>query len=111
MSADASQLDALHAVIAARKGAQTDKSYTAALLAAGPAHCARKLGEESVETVIAALAGERAELISESADLLYHWLVLLAALDVSPTEVYAELARRQGRSGLDEKAARDKPKK
>lgn len=110
MSADASQLDALHTVIAARKGAGADQSYTAALLAGGSALCARKFGEEAVETMVAALTGDRAELISESADLMYHWLVLLAALNVSPAEVYAELARRQGRSGLDEKAAREKPK-
>lgn len=109
MSVDASQLDALHALIAARKETGADQSYTMTLLAGGPALCARKFGEEAVETIVAALAGDRANLVSESADFLYHWLVLLTALDVSPEEVYAELARREGRSGLDEKAARKKP--
>ena len=106
MAADASQLDQLFATIAARKGADAAASYTARLLAGGTPLCAQKLGEEAVETVIAATRGDAGATIAESADLLYHWLVLLAALDIDPADVYAELARREGRSGLDEKAAR-----
>jgi phosphoribosyl-ATP pyrophosphohydrolase len=106
MATDATELDRLFQVIAARKGGDAASSYTAKLIAGGPALCARKLGEEAIETVIAALGTDRQAVVSESADLLYHWLVTLAALDVSPAEVYAELARREGRSGLDEKAAR-----
>lgn len=104
----AHQLDALFAVIAARKGASADTSYTARLLSRGVEKCAQKLGEEAVETAIAAATQDRAAVISESADLLFHWLVLLAALDLDPKDVYAELARREGTSGLDEKAARPK---
>ncbi|PKQ08214.1 MAG: phosphoribosyl-ATP diphosphatase [Alphaproteobacteria bacterium HGW-Alphaproteobacteria-11] len=106
MAADASQLDRLFATIAARKGADAASSWTAKLLAGGVPVCARKLGEEAVETVIAATQGDAEATIAESADLLYHWLVLLAALEIDPADVYAELARREGRSGLDEKAAR-----
>ena len=106
MAADASQLDRLFEVIAARKGADPASSYTAKLFSKGVAACAQKLGEEAVETVIAAAAGDTKGALSESADLLYHWLVLIAVLDLDPADVYAELARREGRSGLDEKAAR-----
>lgn len=106
MAADARQLDRLFEVIAARKGADAASSYTAKLLSKGVSACAQKLGEEAVETVIAAMAGDRKAAISESADLLYHWLVLAAALGIEPADVYAELERREGRSGLDEKAAR-----
>jgi phosphoribosyl-ATP pyrophosphohydrolase len=106
MAADATELDRLFEVIASRKGADAASSYTAKLIQGGPALCARKLGEEAIETVIAALGTDKQAIVAESADLLYHWLVTLAALDVSPASVYAELARREGRSGLDEKAAR-----
>ncbi|HCX67185.1 phosphoribosyl-ATP diphosphatase [Parvibaculum sp.] len=106
MAADARQLDRLFKVIAARKGADAASSYTAKLFSKGVPACAQKLGEEAVETVIAAIAGDRQGALSESADLLYHWLVLIAALDLDPADVYAELERREGRSGLDEKAAR-----
>ena len=106
MATDARQLDRLFEVIAARKGADASSSYTAKLLSNGVASCAQKLGEEAVETVIAALSGNGKAMVAESADLLYHWLVLLAALDVDPAEGYAELERREGRSGLDEKAVR-----
>jgi phosphoribosyl-ATP pyrophosphohydrolase len=106
MATDATELDRLFQVIAARKGGDAASSYTAKLIAGGPTLCARKLGEEAIETVIAALGTDRQAVVSESADLLYHWLVTLAALDVEPAEVYAELGRREGRSGLDEKAAR-----
>lgn len=106
MAADARQLDRLFEVIAARKGADASSSYTAKLFSKGVPACAQKLGEEAVETVIAAMAGDGQGAISESADLLYHWLVLIAALGLDPADVYAELERREGRSGLDEKAAR-----
>ena len=106
MAADARQLDRLFEVIAARKGADAASSYTAKLFSKGVPACAQKLGEEAVETVIAAMAGDTKDAISESADLLYHWLVLIAALGLDPADVYAELERREGRSGLDEKAAR-----
>ena len=106
MAVDATELDRLFEVIASRKGADASTSYSAKLLAGGPALCARKFGEEAIETVIAALGTDRKAVISESADLLYHWLVMLAATGVAPSEVYDELARREGRSGLDEKASR-----
>jgi phosphoribosyl-ATP pyrophosphohydrolase len=95
----------LGAVIAARRGADAGSSYTAQLLA-DPARAAKKLGEEAVETVIAATQGDAAALAAESADLIYHWLVLLAAAGVSLDEVAAQLEAREGRSGLDEKASR-----
>lgn len=106
MATDARQLDALYGVIAARKGSDPESSYTASLLSKGVAKCAQKLGEEAVETVIAATSGDDKAAVAESADLLYHWLVLLASLDIDPAEVYAELARREGTSGHDEKAGR-----
>jgi phosphoribosyl-ATP pyrophosphohydrolase len=103
---DVRVLDRLFATIEARKGGDPTSSYTAKLLAAGPGLPARKLGEEAIETVIAALQGDREGLASESADLLYHLLVLWAAVGVRPAEVYAVLAAREGRPGLMEKAAR-----
>lgn len=99
-------LDHLFAVIAARKGADPKSSYTAKLFARGAPKIAQKLGEEAVETVIAALAEDRAAVTSESADLLYHLLVLWAERGVAPSDVWAELARREGVSGLAEKASR-----
>lgn len=106
MKATANQLDDLFDVIKSRKGQDPSSSYTARLMAKGTQKCAQKLGEEAVELVIAATANNRTELVTESADLLYHWLVLLAERDIAPEDVYAELARREGVSGLDEKAAR-----
>tara|TARA_R110000787_G_scaffold20590_11_gene61262 strand:- start:460 stop:813 length:354 start_codon:yes stop_codon:yes gene_type:complete len=103
---DGLALDALYATVAARKGADPAESYTARLYARGTPKIAQKLGEEAVETVIAALSGDRAETIKESADLLYHLLVLLADAGIAPAEVYAELERREGVSGLAEKASR-----
>ncbi|SES89238.1 phosphoribosyl-ATP diphosphatase [Oceanicella actignis] len=96
----------LEAAIAARKGADPAVSHTAALLARGPGKCAEKFGEEAVEAIVAAAAGDRANLVYESADVLYHMLVMLAARDVALDEVLAELARREGVSGVAEKAAR-----
>lgn len=105
MNALSAQLAALQAVIDARRDADPSASYTAQLLA-DPARAAKKLGEEAVELAIAAVQGDRPAIAAESADLLYHWLVLLAACGVDPYAVAEALAARQGRSGLEEKAAR-----
>ena len=99
-------LDRLFATIASRKGSDPSQSYTAKLLAAGLDKCAKKFGEEAVETVIAAAQADKAELAKESADVLYHLLVVWAAAGITPEEVYAVLKAREGISGLDEKAAR-----
>ncbi|RQP06896.1 MAG: phosphoribosyl-ATP diphosphatase [Paracoccus sp. BP8] len=92
--------------IAARKGADPETSWTAKLLAKGPEKCAEKFGEEAVEAIIEAVKGDRERLISEAADTLYHLLVMLAARDVTLSEVENELDRREGRSGIEEKASR-----
>jgi phosphoribosyl-ATP pyrophosphohydrolase len=94
--------------VAARRGADPETSHTARLLAGGPARCAQKFGEEAVEAVIAGAQGDRPELIAESADALYHLLVLLTACDATLDDVLAELARREGVSGVAEKASRPK---
>ncbi|MEO1274074.1 MAG: phosphoribosyl-ATP diphosphatase [Pseudomonadota bacterium] len=99
-------LDRLAATIAARQGADPATSYTASLLARGPAKCAEKFGEEAVEAIIAAVEGDPEALRAEAADVLYHLLVLLTASGLSLDDVRAELARREGVSGHDEKAAR-----
>jgi phosphoribosyl-ATP pyrophosphohydrolase len=99
-------LDRLFATIAARRGADAATSYTAKLLQDGVERCAKKFGEEAVETAIAAVAGKKDAVIAESADVLYHLLVLWAACGVKPEEVYAALAAREGRSGHEEKASR-----
>ncbi|GAB4528465.1 MAG: phosphoribosyl-ATP diphosphatase [Amphiplicatus sp.] len=99
-------LDRLAATIEARRGADPETSYTAFLLAGGPARCAKKFGEEATETVIAAVEGDAAALAGEAADALYHLLALLAAAGVPPEAVAAALARREGVSGHAEKAAR-----
>ena len=96
----------LAATIAARKGADPDTSWTAKLLAAGPEKCAEKFGEEAVEAIIEAVKGDRARLISEAGDVIYHLLVMLAARDITLDDVLAELERREGVSGMVEKAAR-----
>jgi len=101
-------LDRLFATIAARKGADPASSYTAKLLAEGVEKCAKKFGEEATEAVIAAISRDRTELAKESADVLYHLLVLWAASGITPEEVYAVLKSREGQSGLAEKAARSK---
>ena len=105
MSRFADVLARLAAVIDSRKGGDPAASYTAKLLA-DPALAAKKLGEEAVETVIAATQGDKAAIAAESADLIYHWLVVLAAAGVSLDEVAARLEAREGASGLDEKAGR-----
>ena len=96
----------LERTIAARRTADPDKSYVAKLHAKGLGKIAQKLGEEATETVIAALSGTAEELTGEAADLLFHLTVLLDAKGVTLAEVMAELDRREGVSGLDEKAAR-----
>ncbi|MDD9717728.1 phosphoribosyl-ATP diphosphatase [Dinoroseobacter sp. PD6] len=101
-----SVLARLEATIAARKGADPDSSWTAKLLAKGPEKCAEKFGEEAVEAIIEAVKGDRAKLTSEAADVLYHLLVMLAARDVALAEVLVELERREGISGISEKASR-----
>jgi phosphoribosyl-ATP pyrophosphohydrolase len=105
MSRFAEVLARLSAVIGSRKGGDAATSYTARLLA-DPSLAAKKLGEEAVETVIAATQGEKSALAAESADLIYHWLVVLAAAGVSLDEVAAKLEAREGTSGLEEKAGR-----
>lgn len=99
-------LERLAATIEARKGADPETSWTAKLLAQGPAKCAEKLGEEAVEAVIEAVSGPREALTAEAADVLYHLLVACAARDVSLTDILTELERREGTSGIAEKAAR-----
>jgi len=99
-------LGRLAATIAARRGADPASSHTAALLAEGPARCAAKFGEEAVEAIVEAIRGDRAALTREGADVLYHFLVMLDAAGVTLDEVLAELERREGTSGIAEKAAR-----
>ncbi|HEX2256145.1 MAG TPA: phosphoribosyl-ATP diphosphatase [Afifellaceae bacterium] len=99
-------LEELAATIAARSASGDPASYTAKLVGDGVAKCAQKLGEEAVETAIAAVRGDRQQLTHEAADLVYHLLVLLHVGGVTLDEVKAELARRTGRSGLEEKSAR-----
>ena len=105
MSRFAAVLARVAATIEARKGADAAASYTAQLLG-DPSRAAKKLGEEAVETVIAATQGSGEALAAESADLIYHWLVVLAAAGVSLDDVAAKLEAREGTSGLAEKAAR-----
>ena len=99
-------LETLAATIAARKVADPESSWTAKLLSRGPEKCAEKFGEEAVEAIIEAVKGDRARLTAEAADVLYHLLVMLAARDVPLSDVLAELERREGTSGIAEKAAR-----
>ncbi|WP_420705687.1 phosphoribosyl-ATP diphosphatase [Porphyrobacter sp. CACIAM 03H1] len=96
----------LEATIAQRLTASPEESYVAKLHAKGLAKIAQKLGEEATETVIAALAGDEAELVGEAADLLFHLMVLLAEKGVPLGAVFTELERREGTSGIDEKASR-----
>ncbi len=101
-----SVLHDLETTIAARKSADPDSSWTAKLLAKGPEKCAEKFGEEAIEAIIAAAKNDRENLTYESADVLYHLLVMLAARDIPLDDVLTELARRQGTSGIAEKASR-----
>jgi phosphoribosyl-ATP pyrophosphohydrolase len=98
----------LQATIEARKGADPASSYTAKLLAGGAPLAAKKFGEEAIETALAAVQADPDAVAAESADLIYHWLVLLSAAGVGLDEVAAKLEAREGRSGLDEKASRSR---
>ena len=106
--ADGAVIERLYRTIASRKGGDTTVSYTAKLFAKGTNKIAQKFGEEAVETVIAACQGQPADVVGESADVLYHLLVLWANAGVTPADVYAELTRREGTSGVDEKRSRHK---
>lgn len=106
VSVDEHVLDRLYVVIDSRKGADPDTSYTARLFSRGRAQIAKKLGEEAVEALIEGIKGDRPKLVAESADLLYHLLTLWAATSVKPKAVWTELARREGLSGIAEKASR-----
>jgi phosphoribosyl-ATP pyrophosphohydrolase len=101
-------LEDLAKIVACRAQESADKSYTRKLLDAGVEKCAKKLGEEATETVIASTAGTKEQVVAESADLLYHLLVVLKSRGVDLSEVYAELERRTAQSGLEEKASRNK---
>ena len=99
-------LNDLERIVAERGRSQDPGSWTAKLFAKGVEKAAQKLGEEAVETVIAAVRGDKQGVVSESADLVYHWMVVLALSGVSLDEVMAELASRTGQSGIAEKASR-----
>ena len=99
-------LDKLSQTIAARASADPDSSWTAKLLAKGPEKCAEKFGEEAVEAIIEAVKNDKAKLTSEAADVLFHLLVMLQSRGVTLADVLAELERREGTSGIAEKAAR-----
>lgn len=101
-----SALHKLAATIAARASADPDSSWTAKLLAKGPEKCAEKFGEEAIEAIIEAVKGDRERLTSEAADVIYHLLVMCAARGVTLEQIEAELDRRDGKSGLTEKASR-----
>ncbi|HQY27892.1 MAG TPA: phosphoribosyl-ATP diphosphatase [Burkholderiaceae bacterium] len=99
-------LERLAAVLESRKGADPERSYVAKLLAKGPDAILKKIGEEATETILAAKDGAPDRIVAETADLWFHCLVMLAHYGLSPNQVLDELARREGLSGLDEKAAR-----
>jgi phosphoribosyl-ATP pyrophosphohydrolase len=106
---DGSQvLERLYATIRARKGASAKSSYTASLFQGGKDRIARKLGEEGLEAVLATQSGDKKGLVHESADVLYHLLVAWANAGIAPAKVWAELARREGTSGIEEKKSRSK---
>lgn len=103
---DAQVLDRLFATVLSRKGSDPSSSYTAKLFSRGRGKIAQKLGEEAMETVIEAMQDDREALANESADLLYHLLVLWADAGLKPEEIWSKLAEREGISGLVEKANR-----
>ncbi|MCW5592025.1 MAG: phosphoribosyl-ATP diphosphatase [Burkholderiales bacterium] len=109
MAAERTILERLEAAIAERRGADPSASYVARLNAKGLDAILKKIGEEATETVIAAKAGDRAGLVHEAADLWFHCLVLLGREGIPVAEVLAELERREGRSGIEEKASRKEP--
>lgn len=96
----------LAATLASRRGADPERSYVAKLFHKGGDAILKKIGEEATETVMAAKDGDRARIVAETADLWFHTMVMLAHFDLSPADVIAELARREGVSGIDEKASR-----
>lgn len=99
-------LDELFATIESRKGGDPATSYTAKLFAKGRSHIAKKFGEEAIEAVIAATSQQNPDVIAESADVLFHLLVLWAERGIKPAEVFAELKKRKGLSGIEEKKNR-----
>ncbi len=99
-------LNDLFETIQSRKTAEPSSSWTAQLLSKGPEKCAEKFGEEAIEAIIEAVKGDKAGLTSEAADVIYHLMVMLASLDVSLDDVVDELAKRQAKSGIAEKASR-----
>ncbi|MEM7686036.1 MAG: phosphoribosyl-ATP diphosphatase, partial [Pseudomonadota bacterium] len=101
-----SAIDRLWSTIEARKDADPETSHTAKMLSNGPVKCAEKFGEEAIEAIIEATRGDRDALTREAADVVYHLLVMLAAQDLTWDDVLAELERREGTSGIAEKAAR-----
>ena len=106
---DGTCLDRLFKVIESRRGADPETSHTAKLLQRGTKRIAQKVGEEAVETVIEAIRGNRQKLAAESADLVYHVLVMWADAGIKPADVWAELAKREGISGIAERRAREEP--
>ncbi|HLI10161.1 MAG TPA: phosphoribosyl-ATP diphosphatase [Alphaproteobacteria bacterium] len=108
-SGDSTILARLFAIIESRKGADPSVSRTAYLFHRGIPKIAQKLGEEAVEAVIAAVQGNPRDLVNESADLLYHLFVLWSAMGLKPGDIYAELERREGTSGIEEKRSRTRP--
>lgn len=105
----AAVLDRLFAVVTERRTADPSESHSARLLSRGPAKVAQKFGEEAVECLIEAVSGNAQALVAESADVLYHLIVMWVAAGITPTQVWAELERREGVSGVVEKASRAKP--
>ena len=105
----AAVLDRLFAIVTERRTADPSESHSARLLSRGPAKVAQKFGEEAVECLIEAVCGNTQALVAESADVLYHLIVMWVAAGVTPAEVWAELERREGVSGIVEKASRTKP--
>ncbi len=99
-------VDRLFATIQSRKGGDPDKSYVARMYGRGLNKIAEKMGEEAIETIVAAVAKDKAETVLESADLLFHLMVLWAAKGIEPGDVFDELARREGLSGIEEKKGR-----
>ena len=100
-------LERLADVVESRKGGDADKSYVSRLFARGPDAILKKIGEEATETVMAAKDGDRLRIVGETADLWFHCLIMLAQYGLRPADVLAELRRREGISGIDEKAARE----
>ena len=99
-------LEKLAEIVSQRSQSNDDKSYTRLLISKGIEHCSKKFGEESVELIMATIQGDKAQMVRESADVLYHLLVMLEASDVDIDEVMAELESRTRQSGLEEKASR-----